>query len=59
MSGNQDQDDTSTQLARATWLLGLIAKRLDTRPDGSTHVELPARLVDGLREFIAEQAARR
>jgi hypothetical protein len=57
MSG-EDQDDTSRKLARATWLLGLIAKRLDPRPDGSATVDLPAPLAEVLREFIADEAPR-
>jgi hypothetical protein len=57
MSG-EDQDDTSRKLARATWLLGLIAKRLDPKPDGSATVDLPAPLVKALREFVTDGAAR-
>ena len=44
------------QLARATWLLGMIAKRMIPQPDGSAGVDLPAHIVARLREFIADQA---
>jgi hypothetical protein len=46
----------SSQLDRATWLLGLIVKRMTPRPDGSAHVDLSAPMAEGIREFVAERA---
>lgn len=50
-------NDTATQLARAVWFLGLVAKRMRTRTNGVAVVFLPAGYVAALRELTGSTAS--
>lgn len=49
-------NDTTAEHARAVWFLGLVAKRMRTRPNGIAVVFLPSGYVDALRELTATPA---
>jgi hypothetical protein len=50
-------NDSSAQHARAEWFLGLLAKRLRTRPNGVAVVFLPTGYVAALRELTGTPAS--
>jgi hypothetical protein len=54
MSGPHGASGADLEHVRAVWLLGLIAKRLRPRPDGTARLTLPANHVRAVREFLAE-----
>lgn len=53
-----EHERTPTPLDQATWLLGLVAKRMTLQPDGTAHVTLPGEMVRHLNDFLTEQATR-
>jgi hypothetical protein len=47
----------TTDVARAVWFLGLLAKRMDRQPDGTAVLALPARYVVALTAYHPEAGA--
>lgn len=48
-------DETRQRLTQATWLLGLVARKMVEHPGGTAQLTLPTGLVRGVKDFVASQ----